>query len=235
MGKELKEINETKFQEIIADLADPQWTLILTGKIYEVRAIGVKIDLALAELFTKSGMVEGASQPLKIKRIGLGLKDNHFYLTDGQLHTIHIYSDSTASKSTEVYIPSEFSLIEYLGGRMASVTAMNPKTKQIIRASHILIDSEIQFDTKKKTNAQSAKDKTKLENQLRKNTLIINTKGSKYIGDTGSPQGNTTNYMHAHLTIFKDAKLMSVAMNKKYKNTQFGEDYDTDSKQSGRF
>lgn len=232
LGKELKEMSETKFQKLIKDLNDPQWTLILTGKIYEVRAIGKKVDLALAELFTKNGIVEGASQPLAvIKRVGLGLKDNHFYLKDGQLHTIHIYNDSTASKSTGVYIPNEFSLIEYLGGRMANVTATNPATKQIIRASHILIDSEIQFDTKKKTSSELAKDKIKIEDRLRKNKQIINAKGSRYIGDTGGPQGNTTSYLHAHLAILKDAKSMSAALEKKYKNNQLGEDQDSSSKQ----
>lgn len=231
LGKELKEMSETKFQKLIKDLNDPQWTLILTGKIYEVRAIGKKVDLALAELFTKNGIVEGASQPLGKNRIGLGLKDNHFYLKDGHLHTIHIYNDSTASKSTGVYIPNEFSLIEYLGGKAGSVIATNPRTKQIIRASHILIDSEIQFDTKKKTNAELAKDKIKIENQLRKNKQITNPKGSRYIGDTGGPQGHTTNYLHAHLTILKDAKSMKLALEKKYKNTPLGEDYDSSSKQ----
>lgn len=135
LGKELKEMSETKFQKLIKDLNDPQWTLILTGKIYEVRAIGKKVDLALAELFTKNGIVEGVSQPLGKNRIGLGLKDNHFYLKDGHLHTIHIYNDSTASKSTGVYIPNEFSLI--------TIGASSEKAKLLkIKETHFYFESD---------------------------------------------------------------------------------------------
>lgn len=230
LGKELKEMSETKFQEVIKNLNDPQWTLILTGKIYEVRAIGVKIDLALAELFTKNGVVEGASEPLTKKRVGLGLKDNHFYLKDGQLHTIHIYGDSDSTKHTRVYIPKEFSQIQYEGTRMASVNATNPVSKQVIRASHILIISDIQFDTKKKSNAQATQDKLKIENQLKKTLQMTNSKGSRYIGENGGPQGDTTDNIHSHLTIFKDMKSMRIALEKKYSTSQYS-DYDSTFKQ----
>ena len=110
LGKELKEKTEAEFNNLIKELNDPQWTLLLTGKIYEVNAVGAKIDSALTELFTKDGIVEGAKQIITtMNRVGLGLKDNHFYLKDGQLHTIHIYHNAAADKSTGVYIPKEFS------------------------------------------------------------------------------------------------------------------------------
>lgn len=120
LGKTLKEKSETKFNELIKDLNDSQWTLILTGKIYEVRVIGKKIDTALAELFTKDAIVHGAGRYVdpkaKIGKEGLGLGINHHYLKDGQLHTIHVYGDSTRNKITGVYIPKEFSFTQYIGG-----------------------------------------------------------------------------------------------------------------------
>jgi hypothetical protein len=233
LGKELKEKSETKFNELIKKLNDPQWTLILTGKIYEVRIVGKKIDAALTELFTKNGVVEGAHQiNLNQNRIGLGLKDNHFYLKDGQLHTIHIYNNSNANKSTPIYIPKEFSQIEYEGGRMASVVCTNSVTGQVIRASHILILSEIQLDVKKKSNQQIAQDKIKIASQLKTNLQSsANFKGSKYIGETGGPQGDGANYIHAHLTIFKSKKAMLTAMAKKYEGSDIGKDYNSDWKQ----
>ncbi len=138
LGKELKEKNEAEFNKLIKELNDSQWTLLLTGKIYEVKAVGKKIDAALTELFTKDGIIDGAKQiNTNRNRIGLGLNDNHFYLKDGQLHTILIYNNAAADKSTGVYIPKEFSQIEFIDGSESSVVCVNPTNKQVIRASHI--------------------------------------------------------------------------------------------------
>ena len=234
LGKELKEKNEPEFNKLIKDLNDSQWTLLLTGKIHEVQAIGKKIDAALTELFTKGGIVEGAKQVVtSMNRVGLGLIDNHFYLLDGQLHTIHIYNSAAADQSTEVYIPKEFSQIEYVGGSECSTLCINPITQQIIRASHILVLPEIQFQVSKsgevkKAAVETPQSKLKIQNQIKENVKTANAKGSRFIGLTGGPGGGESpKYVHSHLTIYKDKRSMQIVLAKKYATSAIGEDYNS--------
>ena len=137
--------------------------------------------MALAELFTKDAMVEGAGRYIDQKsgfsKEGLGLEAGHFYLKDGQLHTIHICGDSTKNKRTGIYIPKEFSFTEYVGGRMGTATFTNTANKQLIRASHILVIREIQLDDKNQERTIiTAKEKSLLESQIKENMKITNTK-----------------------------------------------------------
>lgn len=240
LGKELKEKNETKFNELIKKLNDSQWTLILTGKISEVRAVGKKIDLALAELFTKDAIVEGAGryadQKTGTTKEGLGFITNHFYLKDGHLHTIHIWGDSTKNKLTGVYIPKDFSFTKYIGGKEGSATFTNTANKQVIRASHLLLIPEIQLDAQNRIKPLTEQDKTSLANQIKKSMqTAVSQKGSRYIGEIGGPGGNTQNGIHSHLTIFKDEKSMEIGLKKKYEGGALGDYLDNAKPYLGDF
>lgn len=228
LGRELREKNEAEFNKLIKDLNNSQWTLLLTGKIHEIRAIGQKIDLALAELFTKEAIVHGAgSYPnpkTGITKEGLGLATNHHYLKDGQLHTIHIYGDSTGNMRTGVYIPKEFSFTQYIGGRMGSATFTNGTTKQIIRASHVLVIPNLQLDDQNRIKQLTEQDKNQIASQIKKNMqTAANAKGSRYIGETGGPGGHTEPDIHSHLTIFKNEQSMGVALTNKYAVGEIGD------------
>ena len=65
------------------------------------------IDRNLEKLFTDGGLVVAADSYRNL--IG---GDTHFHLSDGTLHTIHIYGDKTGVKITGVYIPKDFSVIK---------------------------------------------------------------------------------------------------------------------------
>ncbi len=164
-----------------------------------------KIDSELTKLFTnpaQGGFVRGASS----MRIGGPTGDNHYELGDGQLHTIHIYGDESANKVVGVYIPARFSQITYAGTRMSSVVAVDPRTGEVIRASHIQVSSQAE-----------------LERNLR---MPRNSAGSRFIGNNGGPQGNGPGNIHAHITIFRSRAAMNSAMTYKYRNGAMGE-YDS--------
>lgn len=99
---------------------------------------------------------------------------------------------------------------------MASVTFTNAVNRQVIRASHVLILPEIQFDAQKQIRTLTEQDKTQLANQLKKNMQTTNVKGSRYIGETGGPGGHTKDDIHSHLTIFKNKKSMETGLTNKY-------------------
>jgi hypothetical protein len=157
----------------------------------------IKTDQHLEQLFTDDGgIVRGASS---VRPSGV---DSHYELANGTVHSIHIYGDETANEIVGVYIPADFSDIDYVGGGQSSVVATNPTTGEVIRASHIQVGSQA---------------------ELSKNTKDTNDAGSRYIGDIGGKGGSTPGNKHAHLTMFKNRESMKKAMEYKYQKDGMGE------------
>lgn len=120
---------------------------------------------------------------------------------------------------------------------MASAIFTNAATEQVIRASHILILADIQFDAQGKDKTTlTTQEKTQLANQIKKNMQTPpNIKGSRYIGETGGPQGGGETGKHAHLTIFKNEKLMETGLTNKYAVGEIGDYKDNSKKYIGDF
>lgn len=156
------------------------------------------VDNKLAEIFTKGGIVIGASSERNLLP-----GDSHFRLTNGKLHTIHIFGDKSGVEVTGVYIPKEFSKVRYVGG--GTVTATNPKTGEIIAASHINVYSQ---------------------KNLEVNLRSTNEMRSRYIGQIGGLGGEGVNDNHAHLSIYPSAASRLGALRYKGNQNNRLRDYD---------
>ena len=66
------------------------------------------------------------------QRGGLG---SHYTFPDGQLHTIHIYGNESATSYAGVYLPKDFSDVTITS--KDTVVARNPKTSEVILIAHV--------------------------------------------------------------------------------------------------
>jgi hypothetical protein len=107
---------------------------------------------------------------------------SHFRLPDGQIITVHVYGDESGLNSAKLFVPDGFEAT-YSGGRSNTVSAYNRRTGDFIIFLHV-----------KGVNSQR---------ELDRNMRTKNEAGSRYIGLTGGPGGNTPGYIHSCIKIFK--------------------------------
>ena len=136
--------------------------------------------------------------------------DTHYRLQDGTLHTLHIYGSLDGNSRTGIYIPKRFNSIKYIRGEQNSVLAIDTKTGEVLRISHINLYSNKELKANIKLNK-------------------TNEAGSIYIGDTGGKGGNGSGNIHSHISYFKSFRAMNNALESKYGRGGEG-DYSTADK-----
>jgi hypothetical protein len=109
----------------------------------------------------------------------------HYRFPDGTIWAVHIYGSEDGNSKANVYVPDGFD-VRYVGGEFGTVTAYNSKTKVFMLYLHI--------------------SGVKSQKQLNKNMRTKNNEGSRLIGQTGGPQGDGKNYIHACIKIFNGYK-----------------------------
>jgi hypothetical protein len=104
---------------------------------------------------------------------------------DGRWHTVHVYgADGSGNSVANLYVPSGFTA-KYEGGPNNQVVATNKKSGQQIVYAHVHgITSQRELD---------------------RNLGTENKAGSRLIGKIGGPGGDNKGYIHAHVSIYKNA------------------------------
>jgi hypothetical protein len=170
------------------------------------------IDSALASIFTDTGIVRGASSArTQFQRGGLG---SHYTFPDGQLHTIHIYGNESASSFAGVYIPKEFSDVTITSND--TVVAKNRKTGEVILIAHVQVGSRAKGS---KTNKI-----------LSENMKTVRENGTIYIGQIGGKGGaaNTDGRgIHSHLVYFPSESARLKATEYKRNSGPVGGEFET--------
>jgi hypothetical protein len=139
-----------------------------------------EIDEALTTIFTDTGLVLGASSILLT-----GSEFNHHKFKDGQVHTLHIYGNESATSDAGVYIPKEYSSVKITS--QDTVIAANPNTGKVIMINHVQVGTSDQT--------------------LKKNMKTVRPTGTVYIGQIGGKGGEgdpaqSNRGRHSHLVFF---------------------------------
>ena len=151
-------------------------------------------DEKLSQIFTDGkGFVRSDSS----RRNEGGGGDTHYRLENGTLHSLHIYGSLDGNSPTGIYIPERFNSIRYIGGNQNSILAIDTKTGEVLRISHVNLYSQKQLDANIKLNK-------------------TNEAGSIYIGNTGGKGGHTVGHIHSHISYFKSVRAMDLALKSKY-------------------
>lgn len=141
------------------------------------------------KVISRGGIVKAASVSNQ------GGRQLHFRLSDGKVYTIHIYGDRTGTAVTGIYLPKFFSKPIYEGKDTVIATI---RTGEVLGIAHIRISSQAELDKNYSKN-------------------ILNSKGSRYIGEIGGTGGDGGCYRHSHLHFFPSAKSRNFVKN--YKNS----------------